>query len=83
MYHTLERFLFSLNIPFITSLRDTQFYTKAVEQGIGVLEIKHTNVKVDHEQWAPLLRWLDGPLINDETEADITPLFSQHQGTQI
>ncbi|MDJ0833928.1 MAG: AAA family ATPase [Gammaproteobacteria bacterium] len=82
MYHTLERFLFSLNIPFVTSLRDTQFYTKAVEQGIGVLEIKHSNVKVDHEQWAPLLRWLDGPIINDEADADVTPLFSQHQGNQ-
>ena len=82
MYHTLERFLFSLNIPFITSLRDTQFYTKAVELGIGVLEIKHPSIKTDQEQWAPLLRWIDGPAHDRDKELDVTPLFGQQHGSQ-
>jgi len=75
MYHALERFLFTLNIPFVTSLRDTQFYAKAIEQGVGVQEIKHPKVKTDQDQWAPLMRWLDTPL--PQTEAEVRPLFEQ------
>lgn len=75
MYHALERFLFSLKIPFITSFRDTQFYARAIEQGIGVQEIKHPNIKIDQEQWAPLVRWLDSPV--EVHEAEIRTLFPQ------
>ena len=49
MYHSLERFLFSLNIPFISSLRDTQFYTKAIELGVGVQEVPSNRKKIEME----------------------------------
>ena len=75
MYHALERFLFSLKLPFVCSLRDTQFYSKAIENGIGILDIKTANTRIDHEQWAPLIRWMDTPI--EKTEADIRPLFGQ------
>ena len=75
MYHALERFLFSLNIPFISSLRDTQLYAKAFEAGVGVEEINSTRNKIDIEQWAPIIRWLETPLIKQT--AEIRPLFSQ------
>ncbi len=61
MYHSLERFLFSLNIPFISSLRDTQLYARAIEEGIGVQEVQTSRNKVDKEQWAPIFRWLEAP----------------------
>ncbi|MCP4877205.1 MAG: AAA family ATPase [Gammaproteobacteria bacterium] len=77
MYHSLERFLFSLNIPFITSLRDTQLYVKAIELGIGVEEIPTSRNKVDKEQWAPVYRWLDTPVVSES--APITPLFSRFE----
>ncbi len=72
MYQSLERFLFSLNIPFISSLRDTQLYVKAIELGIGVQEIPTSRNKIDKEQWAPIFRWLDTPLAS-EIEP-VTPL---------
>jgi chromosome partitioning protein len=73
MYHSLERFLFSLNIPFITSLRDTQLYTRAIELGVGVQEINSPRSKVDREQWAPILRWIETP--GNIEKAEVTPIF--------
>lgn len=75
MYHALERFLFSLNIPFVSSFRDTQFYVKAMEQGVGIEELKHPRMKTDLEQWERLMRWLDTPV--QKVEAEVRPLFSE------
>ncbi len=77
MYHSLERFLFSLKIPFVTSLRDTQFYARAIEQGVGVQEIKHAKTRHDQEQWAPLIRWLETPV--EFQKAPVHSLFNQTQ----
>ena len=74
MYHSLERFLFSLNIPFISSLRDTQLYTKAIDEGVGVQEIKSNRTKIDKEQWAPIIRWLESQVVRET--AEVTPLFN-------
>jgi len=68
MYLSLERFLYSLNLPFISSFRDTQFYIKAIEKGIGILDIKMVKNRIDHEQWAPLIRWMDIPVENTEVK---------------
>ena len=75
MYHSLERFLFSLKIPFISSLRDTQLYTRAIELGVGVQEINSARSKVDKEQWDPIIRWLETPVVRET--AEVTPLFTQ------
>ncbi len=75
MYLSLERFLYTLNLPFISSFRDTQFYNKAIEKGIGILDIKTAKNRIDHEQWAPLIHWLDIPA--EKTEAQIRPLFGK------
>jgi chromosome partitioning protein len=58
IYHTLEAFLKSLKIPFVTTLRDTQNYIHAEERGIGIFEMAPSRVWQDLEQWQPLLRWL-------------------------
>lgn len=78
-YHALERFLFTLKIPFITSLRDTQLYTRAFEQGLGILDLKEARARKDREQWAPLLRWLDNRATGCEQPAPVTRLFSREQ----
>ena len=77
MYHSLERFLFSLNIPFISSLRDTQIYAKAIEAGVGVEEVPGPRNRADREQWAPIYRWLETPVVTET--APITPLFSRSE----
>ena len=75
MYHSLERFLFTLKLPFVTSFRDTQFYNKAIDQGIGILDIKTSKNRIDHEQWSPLIRWMDSPTVTNK--AEIRPLFAE------
>ncbi len=74
MYHALERFLFTLKIPFVTSLRDTQFYSRAIEDGCGIQELKYPKVKQDQKQWAPLFRWLDTPV--EVSTAEVHSLFA-------
>ena len=81
-YHSLERFLFTLNIPFVSSLRDTQLYSRAIEQGIGICELATTRNKVDREQWAPIMRWLEAPLVND-SHAKMSSSFSNSPKTQV
>lgn len=58
VYHSLERFLESLKIPFIATLRDTQNYIRAAERGLGIFELAPSLVYQDLEQWEPLLKWL-------------------------
>jgi len=58
VYHKLEKFLKSLKIPFIATLRDTQNYIRAEERGLGIFEMAPSLVERDLEQWAPLTRWL-------------------------
>ncbi len=59
VYHSLERFLARLSIPFLCSLRDTQNYIRAAERGLGIFEMPAHEVQHDVEQWRPLLDWLD------------------------
>ena len=58
-YRSLERFLKSLKLPFITTLRDTQNYVHAAERGIGISEMWDKRTDNDKEQWEHLTRWLN------------------------
>jgi chromosome partitioning protein len=58
IFHSLEAFLRQLDIPFITTLRDSQNYIRAAERGLGVFEMAPSAVAEDMEQWKPLVRWL-------------------------
>jgi chromosome partitioning protein len=59
MYQSLIRFLSTLNIPIVATLRDSQNYIKAAELGIGLHEMKSYLVKEDLEQWETLTQWLE------------------------
>jgi len=58
IYQKLQKFLNSLNIPFITSLRDTQHYVRASEHGLGLSDFEQRDKK-DKLEWDPLIAWLD------------------------
>jgi len=60
VYHQLEKFLKSLDIPFVTTLRDTQNYIRAAERGIGIFEMAPSMVEQDLKQWRPLINWIEG-----------------------
>ncbi len=59
VYQRLVFFLNSLQIPFITTLRDTQNYINAAAQGIGIFEMSPNRVREDLLAWQPLVEWLD------------------------
>ena len=59
VYQSLERFLGSLNLPFVTSLRDTQHYVHAFERGIGIQEMWDKRVDQDKVSWVPIMNWLE------------------------
>jgi chromosome partitioning protein len=60
-YQALIRFLQTLGIPIVATIRDSQNYVRAAEQGIGVHEMKSYIAQEDVEQWEPLVQWLERP----------------------
>ena len=57
-YQSLIRFLHTLGIPIVATIRDSQNYVRAAELGVGVHEMKSYVAHDDTEQWAPLVEWL-------------------------
>jgi len=61
IYQALTRFLDTLDIPIIATIRDSQNYVRGAELGLGLHEMRHHQVAEDLEPWVPLLDWLDTP----------------------
>lgn len=59
IYKSLMRFLETLRIPVVTTLRDSQNYIRAAETGSGLFEMKPYQVREDIDQWVPLVGWLN------------------------
>jgi chromosome partitioning protein len=59
VYMSLQRFLDSLHIPFVTYLRDTQNYVQSSEEGLGVHEWQGYKIRQDRAQWEKLIRWIE------------------------
>jgi len=76
MFQSLMRFLEKLEIPVIATIRDSQNYVRAAEQGVGVHEMKAYLVKEDMTQWETLLAWLEPERVLAEQPA---PLQEQPQ----
>jgi chromosome partitioning protein len=57
---SLTRFLRSLDIPLIATLRDAQVYVRSAEVGLGVFEMPRWQVQQDWPQWQQVLAWLEG-----------------------
>ncbi|MBV9698229.1 MAG: AAA family ATPase [Gammaproteobacteria bacterium] len=60
-YQALIRFLHTLGIPIVATLRDSMNYVRAAELGIGVHEMKAYLAQEDIAQWQPLVEWLTRP----------------------
>lgn len=63
VYRKLEKFLESLGIPFIATLRDTQNYIKASEDGVGVIEMEGEALFKDHKSMKAIFSWLESARI--------------------
>jgi len=82
IYHSLSRFLGTLAIPIVATLRDSQAYVRAAAQGLGLAEMKPYQVADDLAQWQPLLEWLQLPGRHSDRSdgagsfgGDLTPQF--------
>ena len=64
MYASLERFLNSLKLPFLSSISDSDNYLHAAEQGMGVFEMDETASASQRHELMPIIRWLDGQFPN-------------------
>lgn len=59
IYLSLQRFLRTLNLPFIGVLRDAQNYMYAADEGLGIHEMLPSLAGRDVQQWLPIINWLD------------------------
>ncbi len=59
VYQSLQRFLNSLQIPFVAYLRDTQNYVRSSEKGLGIYEWMGQSIRQDRQQWDRLIRWIE------------------------
>jgi chromosome partitioning protein len=55
----LMRFLRSLDIPLVATLRDTQNYVRSTQIGAGIHEMPSWQVRRDLEDWQELGTWLE------------------------
>jgi chromosome partitioning protein len=60
--HELERFLDTLGLPVLTTLRDTQNYVQAAAHGLSIFDLSPSRAEKDWEQLQPLLDWVKRPL---------------------
>jgi chromosome partitioning protein len=74
IYQSLMRFLETLRIPVIATLRDSQNYVRAAEHGLGLFEMKRYLVEQDLADWQPMLAWLKAKEGAWQPSAGINPL---------
>lgn len=60
-FQMLMRFLESLRIPLVATLRDSQNFVQAAAQGIGVCELPPYRAREDIAQLNAIAAWLDDP----------------------
>jgi chromosome partitioning protein len=73
IYGSLSRFLGTLGIPIVATLRDSQNYIHAAQLGLGLEEMKPYNVAEDLAAWQPLLNWLEKPSTRSSVPAARVP----------
>ena len=74
MYEPLRRFLNSLEIPFVTTLTDTDNFVDAMGKGMGIVEMEFEQTIPERMELQPLIDWLSG---SEKKEGKVTELFSK------
>ena len=59
-YEALAKFLKSLSIPFVGTLRNSQNYIKAADTGVGLFEMPLYEAEIDMKEWEPIIQWVEG-----------------------
>ena len=85
-YKALMRFLTSLKIPLLTSLRDSQNYIRAAANGLSIYELPAYMVRKDLEQMDIVTNWLNGWQTRSVGNVDMAteePVESQYSETML
>lgn len=61
VYQSLIQFTTQVNIPLLTTLKDSANYLRAMEQGLSIFDMGSQSARADIEQWIPLTNWLHQP----------------------
>lgn len=62
-YGELEDFSKVMSVPLITSIRNSQNYVNAANEGTSIFEMPHSRVAKDLIQWRALCYWAEGRLL--------------------
>ena len=57
-YHAIQALMEQMDLPLLTTLRDTQNYSLAMESGRGICEMRSGGTAKDRKHWEPVLEWL-------------------------
>ncbi|MDH4284159.1 MAG: ParA family protein [Gallionellaceae bacterium] len=60
VYASLERFLHSLKLPFLTTISDSENYLHAIEKGLGIFEMDEAATVIERQELMPVMNWLTG-----------------------
>ncbi len=74
LYQPLERFLNSLDIPFITTLSDSDCYIDASATGLGIHELDPSVVTQERMEWTTLVKWVSQNLPHSSQSDTDLPL---------
>lgn len=56
-FKVLTEFLERLDLPLLSSLRDTQNYVRSMDSGLSIFDFPASRVKKDLQLWQPVLEW--------------------------
>ncbi|MFZ5523007.1 MAG: AAA family ATPase [Pseudomonadota bacterium] len=73
VYASLERFLNSLKLPFLTNIRDSEVYLHAAEQGLAVFEMDEAATALERRELLPILQWVDGHYMATDKRLRVSP----------
>lgn len=62
MFRRLNEFLQELGLPRVTYARDSQLYTRAAAQGLGISDLKGAQVAEEKEHWNRIGAWIEHQL---------------------
>lgn len=73
VYESLERFLNSLKLPFLTNIRDSEVYLHTAENGLGVFEMDEAATALERQELLPIMQWVGGHYLAAEKRLEVFP----------
>ena len=67
----------SVQLDYITSLRTTQLYVRAVENGLSIFDMPLAVSEADREQWRPIIRWIGEKLYHLRDDGTMVAKIAQ------